>query len=180
MVSKVLCVLADGLEEIELIAPVDILRRAGVEVVMATPSGSVEVRGKMGVRIGADAGLSGLDTDNFDALLLPGGPAVMELRESGEITSLARSFWNARKVIAAICGAPLLLHDAGLLAGKRHTGHFSTRGELRGVETDERVIVDGQIVTSRGAGTAIEFGLALASLLAGEEVAARVAADIMA
>jgi len=180
MTSKVLCILADGIEETELIAPVDILRRVGVEVVMTTPDGSGEVRGKMGVRIGADAGLSQLNLNDFDALLLPGGPAVMELREKGEMTSLARAFGDAGKVVAAICAAPLLLQDAGLLEGKRYTSHFSTHGELKTAEPDERVIVDGKIVTSRGAGTAIEFGLALASLLAGDSVARRVALDIMA
>ncbi|MDP7496536.1 MAG: DJ-1/PfpI family protein, partial [Roseibacillus sp.] len=79
MAAKVLCILTDGVEEIELVTPVDILRRAGAEVVMATPGARGEVVGKMGIRIGADALLSGMDPSAFDALLLPGGPAVAAL-----------------------------------------------------------------------------------------------------
>ena len=180
MAGKVLCILTDGIEETELVAPVDILRRAGVEVVMATANESAAVTGKMGIRVGGDAKLSEVDVNAFDVLLLPGGPAVSELREAGEIASLARSFSDAGKVIGAICAAPLLLHDAGLLEGKRHTSHFSTHEELTSAEPGERVIVDGLIVTSRGAGTSVDFGLALASLVAGRQVAMQVSADIMA
>lgn len=178
--KRVLCVLEDGVEETELVAPVDVLRRAGLKVVMASASGAAQVTGKNGIVIGADAKLAELSAGDFDALLLPGGPAVMALRESGEAARLARAFGEAGKPVAAICAAPLLLHDAGLLDGRRHTAHFSTYGELTRAEEDERVVIDGNVITSRGAGTAVEFGLALAAQLAGEDASRMVAEAIMA
>ena len=83
-------------------------------------------------------------------------------------------------VVAAICAAPTVLKDAALLDGRRFTAHFSVHGELPGVIADERVIVDGRIVTSRGAGTALDFGLALVEQLFGKDKAQEVAASIMA
>lgn len=180
MSIRVLCIVADGVEETELVAPVDILRRAGAEVVMATPNVTLQVTGKHGIRIEADSLLNEVEGDSFDALLLPGGPAVLSLRKEGRVAGLAKSFGAHGKVVAAICAAPLLLRDAGLLDGRRHTAHFTTYGELTRAEAGERVIVDGNVITSRGAGTAVEFGLAVASHLVGEGVAQEVADAIMA
>lgn len=176
--KRVLCILENGFEEIEAIAPVDLLRRAGIEVVMAGVSAR-EVIGKCGVRVSADALLSDISGDDFDALFLPGGPAVMELRNNEEVIALIRAFHGAGKPIAAICAAPLLLEDAGVLAGERITAHFSTAGELPGI-TGGRVELEAKLLTSRGAGTAIEFGLAFVELLAGEDAAAKVSEAIMA
>jgi len=175
--KRVLCLLENGFEEIEAIAPVDLLRRAGIEVVMAGVS-SVKVTGKCGVRVIADALLSEVSGDDFDALLLPGGPAVMELRKNAEVIALIRAFHASGKLIAAICAAPLLLKDAGLLDDANFTAHFSTRGELPDA-LDERSVYCSQLLTSRGAGTAIEFGLAFVALLAGDEAAAEVSRTIM-
>ena len=175
--KRVLCILENGFEEIEAIAPVDLLRRAGVEVVMAGVS-SMEVTGKCGVRVTADALLAEVSGDDFDALFLPGGPAVMELRKNSEVIGLIRTFHGEGKPIAAICAAPLLLKDAGLLDNANFTAHFSTRGELPDA-LDERSVYCSQLLTSRGASTAIEFGLAFVALLAGEEAAAEVSRTIM-
>ena len=176
--KRVLCILENGFEEIEVIAPVDLLRRAGVEVVMAGISAR-ELAGKCDVRVTADALLAEVSGDDFHALFLPGGPAVMELRNNAEVIALIRAFHSGGKLIAAICAAPLLLKDAGILAGERITAHFSTAGELPGI-TGGRVELDGNLLTSRGAGTAIECGLAFVELLVGEEAAAEVSRAIMA
>lgn len=176
--KRVLCLLENGFEEIEAIAPVDLLRRADVEVVMAGVS-VMEVTGKCGIRIHAEAWLTDLSEEGFDALFLPGGPAVIELRKNVEVIALIRAFHEKGKPIAAICAAPLLLKDAGLLENANFTAHFSTRGELPDL-LDVRVVHCGQLLTSRGAGTAIEFGLAFVALLAGEEAAAQVSKSIMA
>ena len=88
--KRVLCIVADGAEETELVAPVDMLRRAGVEVVLASPSDSLSVTSKNGIVIGAETALDAVDIGSFDALLLPGGPAVIELRKDGRIASLAK------------------------------------------------------------------------------------------
>lgn len=176
--KRVLCILENGFEEIEAIAPVDLLRRAGIEVVTAGVSAK-EITGKCGVCIAADALLGDVSGDDFDALFLSGGPAVVELRKNAEVIGLIRTFHAAGKPIAAICAAPLLLQDAGVLAGERITAHFATAGELSGI-TGGRVEREANLLTSRGAGTAIDFGLAFVAMLAGEEAAAEVSRTIMA
>ncbi len=175
--KRVLCILENGFEEIEAITPVDLLRRAGVEVVMAGVSG-LEVTGKCGITVFANAKLRDVDFIHFDALLLPGGPAVMELRKNRRVIGIIRSFHSSQRLIAAICAAPLLLRDAGLIDGKRITAHASTIGELPG-NTGERVIYDGQFLTSRGAGTAMDFGLEMVRILCGNESADVIAEAVM-
>jgi 4-methyl-5(b-hydroxyethyl)-thiazole monophosphate biosynthesis len=176
--KRVLCLLENGFEEIEAIAPVDLLRRAGVEVVMAGVS-AIEVTGKCGIRVTADVLFEDVSGDEFDALFLPGGPAVMELRKKPGVIALIRAFHASEKLIAAICAAPLLLKDATILSGERITAHFSTAGEMPEI-TGGRVEYDANLLTSRGAGTAIEFGLAFVALILGEEAAVKVSAAIMA
>jgi len=177
---RVLCLLASGFEELELIAPVDLLRRAGAEVVMASVTDSIHVTGRNGITMHADATLAQTDTKGFDMLLLPGGPAVGSLRDDGRAASLAKVFSAAGLPVAAICAAPLVLHDAGLLAGRRFTAHDSVNDTLPQARFEERVVEDGNIITSRGAGTALEFGLALVRRLCGAAKSGEVARSIMA
>ncbi len=176
--KRVLCLLENGFEEIEAVTPVDVLRRAGVEVVLAGVSG-MEVTGKCDIRIQADALLKNVSGADFDALFLPGGPAVKGLRKNDKVLGLIREFSGKDKLIAAICAAPLLLNDAGILEGRKFTAHFSTTGELP-ENSGERVVSDGTFITSRGAGTALEFGLEIVEVLCGAAVRDEVAAAIMA
>lgn len=178
MKARVLCLVTDGFEEIEMVTPVDLLRRAGVEVVVAAIHG-VEVTGRSGIRVAADTNLAGTSVADYDLLLIPGGPGVAELRSDGRAAALAREFADAGKSVAAICAAPLVLHDAGLLESRRHTAHRSVCETL--VEaTGARVEEDGFLITSRGAGTAMDFALAIVARLAGSAVAEKIASDIMA
>lgn len=176
--KRVLCIVENGFEEIEAIVPVDLLRRAGVEVVMAGAS-CLEPIGKSGIRIRADGLLEDQNAEDFHVLFLPGGPAVKILRKNLEVIDLIRKFHGKEKIIAAICAAPLLLFDAGLLEGRIFTAHFSTDSELPSA-TGGKLESDGCILTSRGAGTAMEFGLALVEILQGKKIAAEVSASIMA
>jgi len=175
--KRVLCILENGFEEIEAIAPVDLLRRAGVEVILAGVSG-LDVIGKCEIRIRTDALLENAVLGDFDALFLPGGPAVKALRENPAITDLIRKFHSEEKLIAAICAAPLLLKDAGFLDGRTFTSHFSTKDELPS-STGAILENDGGFLTSRGAGTAIAFGLAFVEMLQGKVVADEVALAVM-
>jgi 4-methyl-5(b-hydroxyethyl)-thiazole monophosphate biosynthesis len=127
----------------------------------------------------ADALLSDLDPARFDLLLIPGGPGVAKLRDHGRAAVMAKHFHDHEKPVAAICAAPLVLMDAGLLDGRSFTSHYSVRETLANA-VEARVIVDGNLITSRGAGTALDFGLALVARLAGQAAADRVAAEIMA
>lgn len=178
MPKRVLCVLTDGFEEIETITPVDLLRRAQVEVVIASLNAGT-VTGRCGVKLVPDVALEEVNPESFDLLFIPGGPGVKALRADGRAADLAKSFHDAGKKVAAICAAPLVLHDAGLLEGRRFTSHSSTWEELPDAE-DERVLEDGFLITSRGAGTALDFGFALVELLAGEAVVDEVSEAIMA
>jgi len=135
--------------------------------------------GRSAITIGADVRLDDVPaTGAFDLLLIPGGPGVARLRDDNRAAMLAGDFHSRGKWIAAICAAPLVLHDAGLLAGRRFTAHFSAREALPDA-SDERVVVDGRLITSRGAGTALDFGLAIITALAGAEAAENVATAIM-
>ena len=176
--KRVLCILENGFEEIETITPIDLLRRAGAEVVLASVS-EIGVIGKCGIKIIADALLSDVKEQEFDALFLPGGPAVMQLRKNAEVINLIRRFHEEKKCIAAICAAPLLLKDAELLEGKHFTSHSTTTTELP-QSNGERVVIDGQLLTSRGAGTAFEFGLTFVEMLFGKATSDEVSNAVMA
>ena len=180
MSKRVLCFLGEGFEEIETVTPIDLLRRAGAEVVVASLTKEKLVTGRSQLTLRADAELDEVIGQEFDLLLLPGGPGVAALRKDGRAAKLAADYFHAGKLVAAICAAPTVLHDAGLLEGKRFTAHFSVHGELPAALGEERVVEDGNILTSRGAGTAVDFGLALVRSLHGAEKAENVARAIMA
>ena len=180
MSKRVLCLLFPGFEEIETIAPVDLLRRAGVEVVLASLTGEKQVTGRCNVTVQADAALADVAEQDFDLFLIPGGPGIKAVRADGRAARLALSFSQAGKPVAAICAAPTVLMDAGLLVGKRFTSHAGVLPELPESQVQERVVEDGNIVTSRGAATSVDFGLALVRRLCGEAAVAEVAKGIMA
>lgn len=177
---RVLCLLTDGFEEIETVAPVDLLRRAGAEVTVAAVGSTRWATGRCGMRLEADALLAEVDPGGFQLLLIPGGPGVKALRADGRAARMAREFVARRCGVAAICAAPTVLADAGLLTGRRFTAHASVHEELPGALGVERVVEDGLLVTSRGAGTAVDFGLVLVRRLFGEAKASEVAGAIMA
>ncbi len=175
-----LCLLAEGFEEIELITPVDVLRRAGADATLAALQPQPYITGRCGMALRPDRVLAEVESEEFHLLLLPGGPGVKLMRADGRAAHLAGAFAARNLPVAAICAAPTILKDAGLLPGRRHTAHFSVYNELPESSRTDRVVVDGPIITSRGAGTALDFGLALVRRLYGESVASEVARDVMA
>lgn len=179
MSKRALCLVVDGFEEIETITPVDLLRRAGAEVTTAALGESRQVCGRCGVMIEADALLGDVDPAGYDLLVIPGGPGVAVLRADGRPAKLAAEFLGSERTVAAICAAPLVLKDAGVLKERRFTAHFSTVDELPEALADEAVVIDGRLITSRGAGTALAFGLVLIELIFGQERAKDIGASIM-
>lgn len=176
----VLAILADGFEEIEAVTPIDLLRRAGARVTVAALAEGIHVTGRCGITMHADTALAALGADAFDCLFLPGGPGVKHLRADPRVRQLVRQHHAAGKWLAAICAAPTVLHDAGLLAGRRYTAHPSVAGELAAIRADERVVVDANLITSRGAGTAHDFGLMLVERLFSPEKALEIARSVCA
>lgn len=162
---SVLVLLADGFEELEAIAPIDLLRRGDIEVTVASLNENRHATGRSGITAHADAALSAMQGRLFDLVFLPGGAGVKHLRADPRVREIVLRHHSAGRWLAAICAAPLVLHDCGLLDGRRYTAHFSVADELPALLPDERVVTDGNIITSRGAGTAVEFGLHLVALL---------------
>jgi 4-methyl-5(b-hydroxyethyl)-thiazole monophosphate biosynthesis len=169
--------LAEGFEEIEALAPVDILRRGGVEVRTVGITGKT-VCGSHGIPVIADI-LPSEVADDMEMLVFPGGlPGSDHLHASAESDRLIAMAKKKGAHIAAICAAPYLLGLRGLLEGKRATSYPDEkfRSRLLGADAcDERVVTDGLITTGMGMGAAQEFGLRLLALLAGEETAERIA-----
>lgn len=178
----VLVLLPDGFEELEAVAPVDVLRRAGCAVRLVALGPSRRVTGRNAMVLEADGVLDESTPKETlcDCLLLPGGPGVALLRGSAAVRELVRRHAEAGAWIAAICAAPTVLNDAGLLAGCRYTAHPSVASELGAILGDERVVIDGRLITSRGAGTALDFGLALVAVLVSPEKSAEIAGAIRA
>lgn len=170
--------LADGFEEIEAFAPVDLLRRGGVEVTTASLADNRHATGRSGITAHADATLGEAAGRDYDLVFLPGGAGVKLLRADARVRELVLRQHRAGRWLAAICAAPTVLNDAGLLAGRRYTAHFSVAAELPAILAAERVVTDGKITTSRGAGTALDFGLHLVNLLTGPEKSADVSKAI--
>jgi 4-methyl-5(b-hydroxyethyl)-thiazole monophosphate biosynthesis len=165
-----------GVEELEAIAPIDLLRRAGATVVVAAVGPDRIVTGRNDIALAADTRLADLSPDEkWDLVVLPGGPGVKHLRADPAVRDLVRRQAESGRLLAAICAAPTVLLDCGVLAGRRYTAHFSVATELPEIVTDAAVLRDGNIVTSRGAGTAVEFGLALIDATCGRETAEKVA-----
>jgi 4-methyl-5(b-hydroxyethyl)-thiazole monophosphate biosynthesis len=165
---------------LEAVAPVDLLRRAGAEVTMAALDPGIHVTGRNGITIHADTTLDAVGERVFDLLLLPGGPGVARLRADPRVRAAILRHRAADRWLAAICAAPTALHDAGLLTGRRFTAHFSVAGELPEFDAGQTTVADGKLLTSRGAGTAIEFGLCLVERLFSAEKAREIATSICA
>ena len=173
MAKKVLVILADGFEEIEAITQIDVLRRAGLDVKVAGLSAKT-ISGAHGVRVETDVLLDEY-RDTPDAVILPGGmPGSQNLAESKKVSELIKHVNSAKKLIGAICAAPALaVAPTGILDKKKATCYpgFEKNFSSSVTFSEERVVVDGNVVTSRGPGSALEFALALVQELVGKEKA---------
>jgi protein deglycase len=176
----VLVILPEGFEEIEAITPIDLLRRAGAEVTIAALGTTPHVTGRCNITMHADTTLNEAGEKSYDLIFLPGGPGVLNLRGDMRVRTIVQQQAAAGRWLAAICAAPTVLFEAGLLEGRRYTAHFSVAKQLPAVLADERVVVDDKIITSRGAGTALDFGLVLVERLFSFEKARDVSAAICA
>ena len=181
MVKRVLVPLAEGFEEIEAVAIIDVLRRAGLEVTTAALRPG-PVCGAHGISVEADAELEDLEAHAFDVVVLPGGmPGTTNLMEDERVLAAVRELSAAGKPTAAICAAPMVLAKAGVVKGVPVTSHPSVRGMLGDavVRSEPRVLRSGKVLTSQGPGTAIEFALALVSDLVGPEKAVELASAMV-
>ncbi|MCR5586273.1 MAG: DJ-1/PfpI family protein [Lachnospiraceae bacterium] len=177
--ADVLIFLAEGHEEVEMLTVVDMVRRAKIEIDMVSITGKKEVTSSHGVTIVADKTFEELTDDDFSAakaLVLPGGmPGTLNLKAYKPLTDKVVDFNNQGKVIAAVCAAPTVFGGLGLLEGKKATCYQGMEEGLVGALTSEdRVVVDGNIITSRGMGTCIEFAGAIITALDSADTAERI------
>lgn len=168
--------LANGFEEIEALAPVDFLLRAGVQVKTVGVSGEF-CRGAHGINVEADILLEDVElNENLQGIVLPGGmPGAENLNNCEDVQKAINYCAENGKIIGAICAAPFILGRKGLLEGKNATCFPGFEDELKGANLVENgVITDGNIVTAKGAGVAWEFGAAICSIITGEENALQI------
>lgn len=169
IMKKVLVPLAQGFEEAEFIGIVDVLRRAGLHVIVAGLNGAGIVKGANGVSIQADVALSDVDINTLDSIALPGGFEGMEnLSNNEKVIQIIQTLHTNGKLVAAICASPIVLNKAGVLQGD-FTCYPGCETGLNGKRINMPVVENGNVITSAGPATAILFGLTIAKRLCGEE-----------
>lgn len=179
--NKIGIFMADGCEEIEGLTVVDIVRRAKFEIVTISITGRPEVTGSHNITFQTDAVSSEVNYDELDGIVLPGGmPGTLHLGEDETVNAVIQRFAKEGKLVAAICAAPGVLGAAGILNGKRAACHPGFEEKLTGAEVVyQNVAVDGNVITSRGMGTAIDFALAIAEYFTDEETVSHVAQGLV-
>ncbi|VVB91588.1 Intracellular protease 1 [uncultured archaeon] len=177
--AKALVLMAEGFEEIELTTIVDILRRGGVAVTIAGLKDGI-ITGARGIKIQPDARIDSI-MEMYDIIILPGGtPGYINLGNDRHVLDLVKKYNIEGKIVAAICAAPSVLAKAGILAGRQATVFRGMEDELDDAKyVDKTVVEDGNIMTSQGPGTAMEFGLLILKRLTDERKAAEIKEKLM-
>ena len=172
---------AAGYEEIEALTVVDLLRRAGIETVCVAVNNEKSVTGSHKISVAMDAGIDDIDFDSFDILVCPGGmPGTRNLEACKKLTDQIQKFNEEKKLIAAICAAPSIFGHMGLLEGKSACIYPGMEAELIGANVvHDKVVKAENIITSRGMGTAIAFGLEIIASLLDKETADRLGEAIV-
>ncbi|RUA09933.1 MAG: DJ-1 family protein [Fusobacteria bacterium] len=180
--KKVALYLATGFEEIEALATVDILRRGDIEVDVVSIEETLEVVGSHKIKVFADKLIKDINLEDYQMIVLPGGmPGTLNLNDSEILKTQILEFYKNKKYIGAICAAPMILGKMKLLVGKEATCYPGVEDNLEGAiyRSDLDVIVAENIITSRGAGTAMKFGLKLVELLEGKEVSDKLTKSLL-
>ncbi len=179
--AKITVFIADGTEEIEALTVVDLARRAGIEVDTVSVNDRTTITGSHNIKIILDAVIGQVEWNSVDMIVLPGGKVgVDNLKACTELTDKVKEFALAGKPVAAVCAAPSILGGLGILNGKRATCYPGFEDKLTGAEyVKEPVVKDGNIITSRGLGTSIQFAAAIIEYLAGKDAAEEVLNQII-
>lgn len=179
--SRIGIFMADGCEEIEGLAVVDIVRRANMDITMISINGKKKVTGSHNVVFLADTLAAEVDFEEFDAIVLPGGGVgTQNLAADETVNQVIKKFAAEGKLVCAICAAPSVLGAAGILRGKEATCYPGFEDKLTGASVSEdAVVTDGNIITGRGMGAAIPFALEIVRYLQGEEAAEAIRSGIV-
>ena len=181
IMKQVYLFLADGFEEVEGLTVVDLLRRASIDVCTVSVTGERLIHGGHGIDIMADKLFEECDYADADMLVLPGGTqGTLQLKEYMPLEELLKAAYEEKKYIAAVCAAPRILGNLGMLQGRCATSYPGVTKELLGARVSEaEVVVDEHIITSRGFGTSIAFALKLIAILQDEESSEKIGASIL-
>ena len=180
--EKIAVFLADGFEEIEAVSIIDILRRADIETTTISISGNREVNGSHKIKILADKLFNEINIDDYSMIVLPGGmPGSKNLNEHPGLREQILNFHEQNKMLGAICAAPLVFGNLGILKNKKATCYPGYENQLHGaVVTGEKTEVSGNIITGKGAGVAIDFALKIVETIKGEPFATELARKMIA
>lgn len=173
--------LATGFEEIEAAATIDVIRRGGLQIKSVSVTGQKTVTGAHGIPVGADELFENTDFSDAEMLILPGGmPGTSNLDAHAGLKKLLIDFDAKDKPIAAICAAPIVLGGLGILDGKKATCYPGFEDKLgKAIHTEDPLVIDGKIITGKGPGFAVTFGLGIVEYLKGKEAADEVAAGLL-
>lgn len=179
--NKVVVFLADGCEEVEALTPIDVLRRGGVNVVGVSISNGKMIKGSHGINFMADEVFENIDFNDVDMVVLPGGLGGRNnLMAHSGVVDVCKKFNDEGKFVTSICASPSVLGENGILNGKKAICYPGFESQLKGaIVTDEDVVEDGNIITSKGPGTALAFSLKLLKTIAGKEVSDKVAQGML-
>ncbi len=177
--KKIAVFVVDGVEEVECLTTVDFCRRAGIDVTTVSVTGKNGVLGSHNISFCTDALMSDVSFDEFDGIVYPGGPGTGALGEAEGTRALAEQFLKEGKLVAAICAAPGMLSETGLLEGKTATGYPGCKPEGKALWTENTTETDGNLITGKGPGAAPYFALAIIRYLLGEAKEAEIHASTM-
>ncbi|MCI5698162.1 MAG: DJ-1/PfpI family protein [Clostridiales bacterium] len=174
MYKKVLVLIADGFEEVEALTPVDLLRRVNIEAVMVSCSEKLVVKGAHGVKVVCDMLLDNLEDEDVEdafGIVLPGGmPGAENLKNSEGVKYIIKDMMSKKKLVAAICAAPIVLAETDVIDGRRITSYPGFQDELKAAEyMEDSVVLDDNLITARGPAIAMDFALAIVEYLCGRE-----------
>lgn len=166
-------IIPDGFEEIEALTVLDILRRGGVEVTLVGYK-SITCKGAHNLVVQTDDMLGNMSSQTFECIVLPGGPGCYSMRMDKALQTFVQKHFQTGKLVCAICAAPLVLYDMGILSHKKYTSHPCTHDELTEA-LDEAVIIDNNLITGIGPGASASFAFNILCYLTGKENATRIA-----
>ncbi len=177
--KKIAVLVVDGVEEVECLTTVDFCRRAGIDVTTVSMTGKKQICGSHNIIFHTDTVYDEVDFTVFDGVVYPGGPGTAALGAAEGARSLAERFLHEGKMVAAICAAPGMLSETGLLKGRTATGYPGCKPDGGAAWTDHTTETDGNLITGKGPGAASYFALAVIRYLLGEEKEAEIYASTM-
>ena len=179
--NKLLIILAEGFEEVEAISPIDLLRRANILITTCSISNFLNVKGAHDIIIQADQLSNQINIEEYNGIILPGGmPGTLNLSKSAYVKKFVLDIFNRHGLVAAICAAPMILSDLNILQNKSATCYYDYQSRIKCAQVHPRaqVVVDDNVITSQGMGTAMAFGLTILEYIEGKELAGSIAKKI--